>query len=140
MDSYRSKVSPITLIVNALLCIIVIVLMSVKNPEYLYLAIIVVVINIIVLTYRFLKPIYFFDINGLEIVDKRKKYLVYYNDIKYIEKDSSEIGMLCGYGFKRLLVSTGRGNSQNYLITPVNEETFIMELEKRIEIAKKDTK
>lgn len=137
MDKFRSKVNFVTIIVNALLFISLFIIVLVKNKDLLLIVSILILVCIGLLVYKFLKYKYYLDNRGLIIKDKKEDILILYKDIKYIEKDTQETGLLYGYGFKRILVATGTGSSQKYLISPEKEETFILELEKRVEKAKK---
>ena len=65
--------------------------------------------------------------------------LILYKDIKYVELNSENNGMLYGYGVKRLLIGTGRNVEESYLITPEKEKEFIENLEIRVKNAKKGT-
>ena len=76
MDNFRSRVSMVTIVFNALLYGILIALVAIKNIEILWIAIIVVVISVVLLVKKFLKPMYYFDNRGLTIIDKRNKYLI----------------------------------------------------------------
>ena len=73
------------------------------------------------------------------IKHKRKRIFVLYKDIKYVELNSEDSGMIYGYGVKRLLIGTGKGIEQTYLITPAREKEFIDNLEIRVKKAKKGT-
>lgn len=137
MDKFRSKVNIITIIVNALLYLTLFVIVLIKNKELLLIVSILILICIGLLVYKFLQYKYFFDDKGLIIKDKKENVLILYKDIKFIEKNTSEMGLLYGYGLKRILVATGTGSSQKYLISPEKEDEFILELENRVEKAKK---
>ena len=137
MDKFRSKVNFITIIINALLYIALLVIVLIKNKELLLIVSILILVCIGLLVYKFLQYKYYFDNRGLIIKDKKENILILYKDIKYIEKDTKEIGLLYGYGFKRILVATGTGSSQKYLISPEKEDIFLLELEKRVEQSKK---
>lgn len=137
MDKFRSKVNIITIIVNALLYLTLFVIVLIKNKELLLIVSILILICIGLLVYKFLQYKYFFDDKGLIIKDKKENVLILYKDIKFIEKNTSETGLLYGYGLKRILVATGTGSSQKYLISPEKEDEFILELENRVEKAKK---
>lgn len=137
MDKFRSKVNIITIIVNALLYLTLFVIVLIKNKELLLIVSILILICIGLLVYKFLQYKYFFDDKGLIIKDKKENVLILYKDIKFIEKNTSEMGLLYGYGLKRILVATGTGSLQKYLISPEKEDEFILELENRVEKAKK---
>ena len=64
-----------------------------------------------------------------------------YKDIKYYEVDSHETrGVIYGYGVRRILIAIGKGIDEIYLITPANEDKFIELLEKKINMAKRNTR
>ncbi len=137
MDSYRSKVSPITLIVNIALYVILLVLVYLKSNEFFFFILILVIVLMTISIMKFYRPKYFFLEHGLNIIHNKKETLILYKDIKVIEKNSNETGLLLGYGLKKVLISTLKGNSGNYLVSPEKEDLFINELENRVNKAKK---
>lgn len=140
MNKFRSTINPITIAVNLILYIILLVLVYTKSPEYLLFLIIVEIILLGLDCIKYSSYKYFFEDHRLVIIHKRIRYTIPYNKIKYIESNTSQTGLIYGYGYKRVLISTGKGIDESYLITPTNEKEFIEKLENEVSKAKKDTK
>ena len=117
MNKYRSKVSPITIGVNLALYLLLILLAIFKSKDNLIFMLGLIVIVILLSLRKFLSYKYYLNDIGLVIIDKSKEILILYKDIKYIEEDTKESGLLHGYGLKKILVSKGKGVSSSYLIT-----------------------
>lgn len=137
MDKYRSTVNPLTIIVNVLLYIILLVIVYFKSNDFFPYLLVLVFLFASFSTWKFLSYKYVLDNKGLIINHKFKRLLILYKDIKYVEINSTETGMIYGYGIKRLLISTGKGIENYYLITPEHEKEFIENLEKRVNMVKK---
>ena len=103
-----------------------------KTKEIFVYGCIFVLLYISLNIVKFLSYKYYLEPHGLVIIHRRRKMLILYKDIKYVEVNSERDGMIYGYGVKRLLVGTGRNVEESYLITPEKEDEFIKNLEIRI--------
>lgn len=139
MNKYRSTLNPVTIIVNIALYAVLLVLIYINTPKFFIVGCLVVFVCIVLSIIKFFSYKYFLEHQGLIIIHKRQKIIVAYKNIKYVEVDSKQTGMLYGYGNKRLLVGCGKGIEETYLITPEKEEEFIKNLEIKVKNAKKGT-
>lgn len=140
MDKYRSTLNPITLIVNVVLYVALLVLGYFESDIAFYISIAMVVFFAITTTRKFVEYKYFLDDKGLYITHKGQKANIQYKNIKYVEVNSKQTGMIYGFGYNRLLVVAGKGIEEYYLITPAKEKDFLEKLEKKVKEAKKNTK
>ena len=138
---YRSTVNPLAIGLSVILYVILAVLVVKKTPQYLPFMIVFIILMLGLDSVKYIGYKYYFDNKGLTIIHRRKRILILYKDIKYVEVDSKEThGIIYGYGVKRILIGTGRGIEEKYLITPAKEKEFIELLEKKVNQAKKNTR
>jgi len=139
MNKYRSTINPLTIIVNIVLYAVLLILVYTKTREFFVFGCILVLLYVSFNIVKFLSYKYYLEPHGLVIIHKRRKMLILYKDIKYVELNSENNGMLYGYGVKRLLIGTGKNVEESYLITPEKEKEYIENLEIRVKNAKKGT-
>lgn len=142
---YRSTINPLAVGISLILYVVMIILIITKNPDDkpwvlpVMLSVVVFIIALDILKYVSYK--YYFENKGLVIIHRKRKFLLPYKDIKYYEVDSHETrGVIYGYGVRRILIAIGKGIDEIYLITPANEDKFIELLEKKINMAKRNTR
>lgn len=142
---FRSTINPLAIGISVILYIVMIVLIITKNPDDkpwalpIMLSLVVIILAVDVLKY--VSYVYYFENKGLVIIYRRKKFILPYKDIKYYEVNSHETrGVIYGYGVRRILIAIGKGIDEIYLVTPSHEDKFIELLEKKINMAKRNTR
>ena len=138
---FRSTVHPLAIGLSVILYIVMAVLVINKTPKYIPFMIVFIILMLGLDSVKYVAYKYYFDNKGLTIIQRSKRMLILYKDIKYVEVDSKEThGIIYGYGVIRILIGTGRGIEEKYLITPAKEKEFVDLLEKKVNQAKKNTR
>lgn len=140
MNKFRSTVNPVTIIVNIILNAVLILLAYFKSRDFFWAIVAVIAVSIVISIVRFTSYKYFFENKGLVIIHRRQRYLIPYKNVKYVEINSRQTGMIYGYGLRRILIAAGKGIEELYLVTPEKENEFLEILEKKVDNAKKGTK